>query len=38
MKNANQTLVLAVVALVVLYAFMYQPKQRKEGYCGACQK
>lgn len=38
MKNANKTLIVAVVSLVVLYAFVYDPKKRKEGYCGACQK
>lgn len=37
-KNTNYLLPLSIIALVGLYAFVYQPKPKKEKYCGACGK
>jgi putative effector of murein hydrolase LrgA (UPF0299 family) len=37
MKNRNNLLLPgSIVALVLLYTFVYKPSQKKEKYCGAC--
>ncbi len=37
MKN-NYILPGSILALVILYTVVYNPKGKKEGYCGACSK
>ena len=36
-KTTNYLLPLSIIALVGLYAFVYEPKSKKEKYC-ACGK
>ena len=37
MKNANKLLLpCSIIALVLLYTYVYKPSQAKEKYCGAC--
>ncbi len=37
-KNINYTLPVSIIALVLLYTFMYKPNAKKEKYCGMCGK
>lgn len=37
MKNTNKLLLPgSIIALVLLYTYVYKPSQTKEKYCGAC--
>ncbi len=37
MKNSNRLLLPgSIIALVLLYTYVYKPSEPKEKYCGAC--